>query len=68
VKVEAAPLLKGQLWRLEMQQRKTMRAVLAGALLVTSTLFSTVGDVALALLGYGEAALIYLLGIAWAEP
>ncbi len=68
VKVEAAPLLKGQLWRLEMQQRKTTRAVLAGALLVTSTLFYTNGDVVLAVVGYGATALVYLLGIAWAEP
>jgi hypothetical protein len=51
-----------------MQQRKTTRAVLAGALLVTSTLFYTNGDVVLAVVGYGATALVYLLGIAWAEP
>lgn len=68
LKVEAAANLKGQLFRLEMQQRKTTRAVLVAGMLVTSTLFYMHGDGVLALIGYGATALTYLVGIVWSEP
>lgn len=67
LKVEAAPHLKSQLFRLEMQQRKTTRAVLVAGMLITSTLFYTHGDSTLALIGYGTTALTYLIGIVWSE-
>lgn len=68
VKVDATGQMKGQLFRLEMQQRKTTRAVLVAGMLVASTLFYTGGDTALALVGYGITAITYLFGIAWSDP
>jgi len=68
IKVDSAGTLKTQLFRLEMQQRKTTRAVLVGGMLVTSTLFYVNGDGLLALLGYGATGLVYLFGILWADP
>jgi hypothetical protein len=67
LRVEAASNLKQQLFRMEMAQRRTTRMVMAGALLITSTLFHVNGDGLLALLGYGATALVYLVGVVWSE-
>ncbi|MBE2271603.1 MAG: AarF/ABC1/UbiB kinase family protein, partial [Anaerolinea sp.] len=52
LRVEAASGLQQQLTRIEGQGKKTSRAVIFGAFMVTSTLFYVNGDIALAVIGY----------------
>ncbi len=60
LKTEAAPLLKGQLARIEAQGRRTQRAVIFGSLLITSTLFYSNGDTVLAIIGWALSAAAFI--------
>ncbi len=64
LKTEAAPLLKGQLARIEAQGRRTQRAVIFGSLLIASTMFYANGDAAIAIIGWvaSAAAFVSYLG------
>lgn len=60
LKTEAAPVLRGQLSRIEAQGRRTQRAIVFGSLLITSTLFYTHGDAAIAVLGWALSAVAFV--------
>jgi predicted unusual protein kinase regulating ubiquinone biosynthesis (AarF/ABC1/UbiB family) len=60
VRVTPTAAYRRQLQRLEAQERRTMRAVISGSLLIVATLFYTNGDVALAIVSYGLAGLALL--------
>jgi predicted unusual protein kinase regulating ubiquinone biosynthesis (AarF/ABC1/UbiB family) len=60
LKTEAAPLLRGQLARIEAQGRRTQRAVVFGSLLITATLFYANGDAAIAVIGWIASAAVFL--------
>ncbi|MCU0499185.1 MAG: AarF/UbiB family protein [Anaerolineae bacterium] len=59
---EPSSAYKAQHQRLESAQRTTSRAVVFGAVLITSTLFYTHGDLPIALIGYGFCALSAITG------
>ena len=60
VNVEQSIQVQRQLARLEIQERRTTRAILAGSVLVCATMFYVNGDAALSLVGYGFSALWFM--------
>ncbi|HEX2908412.1 MAG TPA: hypothetical protein VHO69_16180, partial [Phototrophicaceae bacterium] len=60
VRVTPTPTYRKQLQRLEAQGRRTVRAVVFGSLLVTSTLLYTNGDLAPAVIGYVVSGLTFI--------
>jgi len=64
VKVTPTPTYRKQLQRLEAQSKRTTRATLFAGLLISSTLFYTHGDSALAVIGF-IASGISFLSIMW---
>lgn len=62
LRVDPSPAFQRQLSNLEAQGKRTTRAILMGSLLITGTLFYTNGDVVLAIIGYGAAGVMWLVG------
>jgi predicted unusual protein kinase regulating ubiquinone biosynthesis (AarF/ABC1/UbiB family) len=62
LRVDPSPGFQRQLSKIEAQEKKTTRAILMGSLLITGTLFYTNGDVVLAIIGYGVAGVMWLVG------
>ncbi len=65
VKVTPTPTYRKQMQRLESQSKRTTRATLFSGLLISSTLFYTHGDSALAVIGF-IASTVAFLSIMWA--
>ncbi len=65
VKVTPTPTYRKQMQRLESQSKRTTRATLFTGLLISSTLFYTHGDSALAAIGFIASAVAFL-SIMWA--
>lgn len=64
VRVVPAPAYRKQLQRIETQSRRTTRATLFGALLISSTLLYTADHLGLSVIGFGLSGIL-LLSIIW---
>ncbi len=60
VQVDQSVQVQRQLARIEIQERRTTRAILASSVLICATMFYVNGDMVLAVFGYGFSALWFM--------